>query len=119
MNIPINADAYCTDGICGRTICVIVNPITQQVTHLVVKEKKYPSAERLVSMDWIAKTTPDRIWLRCAQNELAAMESFTETEFVRIEPSENQQLNLVLYRIKISLSVFCSRIISVPLKHAF
>ena len=37
MEIPINADVYCSDGLGGRSSQVIVDPIHKQVTHFVVK----------------------------------------------------------------------------------
>ena len=43
MEIPLNAQVECTDGICGRTESVLVNPVTDKVTHLVVQEDKSPN----------------------------------------------------------------------------
>ncbi len=82
MDIPINADVQCTDASCGRSACVIVNPTTRQVTHLVLEETQFPYEKRLVPIDRVIETTPRLIRLRCASSELAQMESFVETEFV-------------------------------------
>ncbi len=82
MDIPINADIQCTDALCGRSTCVIVNPTTRQVTHLVLAETRFPYEKRLVPIDLVVETTPHLIRLRCASGELAGMESFVETEFV-------------------------------------
>ncbi len=38
MEIPLNAQVECTDGVCGHSACVLINPVTDQVTHLVVQE---------------------------------------------------------------------------------
>ena len=38
MEIPLQAQVECTDGLCGRSVYVLINPVTDQVTHLVVKE---------------------------------------------------------------------------------
>jgi Methyltransferase domain len=40
--IPVNAEVRCTDGTCGHSTCVLINPITNKVTHLVVKEAVSP-----------------------------------------------------------------------------
>jgi hypothetical protein len=40
MDIPVKAVVQCTDGPGGRSTYVVVNPITEQVTHLVVKERQ-------------------------------------------------------------------------------
>ena len=42
MDIPLNAEVFCTDGPCGKSNSVIVNPITDQVTHFVTKENDFP-----------------------------------------------------------------------------
>ena len=55
MDIPINAEVFCSDGLCGHTTCITVNPITQKITHVVVREKQSPHTERLVPEDFILK----------------------------------------------------------------
>lgn len=88
MDIPVNADVYCSDHRCGRSTYIIVNPTIKQVTHLVVKEKGFPHTERLVPIDLVLETSPDRIQLRNTQYQLAEMEPFIETEFIRAEIPE-------------------------------
>ena len=56
MDIPMNAEAYCADGLCGHSAYIIVNPISRQVTHLVVKERTAPHTERLVPVRWVMET---------------------------------------------------------------
>jgi sporulation protein YlmC with PRC-barrel domain len=84
-DIPLNANVECTDGPCGRSVCVIINPVTQQVTHIVVKERGLRHTERLLAVDQIAETTPHLIRLHCTRDELAKMEPFIETRYVRGE----------------------------------
>ncbi len=38
MDIPLQAQVECTDGVCGRSVYVLINPVIDKVTHLVVKE---------------------------------------------------------------------------------
>lgn len=83
MDIPINADVYCTDGACGHSIEIVLNPVTEQVTHLVVKERTPPHTERLVPIEKVTEATPERIQLGCAQEDLATMDPFVKTEFIR------------------------------------
>jgi hypothetical protein len=83
MDIPVNAEVYCSDGLCGHSTYIIVNPVSQQVTHLVVKDKRAPHTERLVSVKLITETTHNLVRLRCSREELDKMESFTETEYIR------------------------------------
>jgi len=83
MDIPVNAEVYCGDGLCGQSTYLIVNPVSQQVTHLVVKEKQATHAERLVPVNLVTETTHDQVRLGCTQDELARMETFIETEYIR------------------------------------
>jgi sporulation protein YlmC with PRC-barrel domain len=82
MDIPVNADVICTDGPCGRSTYVIINPTTWQVTHVVVKEKGFPYVERLVPLDQVAMTDPRFVRLKCTGEGLTAMNQFIEIEFL-------------------------------------
>jgi hypothetical protein len=48
MEIPINAAVSCTDGTYGDTTCVIIDPISEQITHVVVQESHDEYSEHLV-----------------------------------------------------------------------
>jgi sporulation protein YlmC with PRC-barrel domain len=82
MDIPIDAAVQCTDGVGGRSSYVVLNPVTREVTHLVVKESTFPRLERLVPVGMVAETSSDQIHLTCSQQELHGLESFIETEFL-------------------------------------
>src|SRR5665647_3524960 len=86
MDIPLNAQVEYTDGVAwhtaGRCVCVLINPITDQVTHLVVKEDSSPNMEYLVPVDLVAETTVDTIRLHCTKEELEKMDPFIKTTFV-------------------------------------
>jgi sporulation protein YlmC with PRC-barrel domain len=82
MDIPVHAEVQCVDGLAGHSVAVILHPVSQRVTHLVVSEKEFPHTERLVPVDLVIGSTPYQIRLRCTKDELLAMESFIETEFV-------------------------------------
>lgn len=82
MDISLNADVQCTDGLCGCSTTVIVNPITRRVTHVVVADRAWPHIERAVPLDLVEGSLPDLIRLRCTTDELLAREPFIETEYV-------------------------------------
>lgn len=88
MDLPINVDVYCADGHCGVSTYIVLNPTTEKVTHLVVKEKQFPHTEHLVPLDLVSETSPHQIRLRCTQHELTELEMFLETEFIRTEIPE-------------------------------
>jgi sporulation protein YlmC with PRC-barrel domain len=83
MEIPINAEVSCADGVCGETICVIVDPIGEQITHVVVQENRGEYTEHLVPIGQIAAATPRQIRLHCTQAELATLPNFVERQFKR------------------------------------
>jgi len=43
MEIPLNTQVECTDGVCGHSVFALINPLIDQVTHLVVKEDSSPN----------------------------------------------------------------------------
>ena len=85
-HIPLQAKVECVDGACGESITVVVNPTTQSVTHFVVKDKSLPDPnERLVPVDQVEEVSPQMIRLRCTKSELAELESFIETQYIKTE----------------------------------
>ena len=83
MEIPLKAQVECTDGVCGRCVVVLMNPVVGQVTHLVVRMDSLPHTEYIVPVDVVFATTADTIGLRCSKAELEKMEPFVQTEFIR------------------------------------
>ena len=82
MEIPLNAQVECTDGVCGRSVYVLIDPVIDQVTHLVVKEDSSPNKEYIVPVDYVSETIVDTIRLRCSKEDLEKMDPFIKTTFV-------------------------------------
>jgi sporulation protein YlmC with PRC-barrel domain len=82
MDIPLKVKVYCADGPCGQSKEVLLDRNTEEVTHLVVKEKGAPHTELLVPVELITETTPHVIRLRCAKGELAELQPFLKTEVI-------------------------------------
>jgi hypothetical protein len=91
MEIPLNALVECTDGICGRSVYVLINPVIDQVTHLVVREDSSPNTKYIVPVDLVAETTSDTIRLRCTRVELEMMDPFIKTMVIQ-EKVHNRNL---------------------------
>jgi sporulation protein YlmC with PRC-barrel domain len=85
MDIPIDAEVFCTDGFCGRSTRVVLKPETEEVTHLVVREKESPHKEILVPVTAVTATTPDSINLSYTRGKLAQLQTFFETEYVKVD----------------------------------
>jgi sporulation protein YlmC with PRC-barrel domain len=82
IDIPIGAEVTCSDGPCGKIICVILNPLTDRVTHLVVQEKKFLQGEYLVPIEQVLKSSPTSVYLLCKTSDLEGMKPFKETDFI-------------------------------------
>ena len=86
MDIPLNAQVDYTDGVAWHSVghceCVLINPINDQVTHLVVKEDASPNTEYIVPVALVAETTPETIRLHCTREELEKLDPFIKTTFV-------------------------------------
>ncbi|MCL4560135.1 MAG: PRC-barrel domain-containing protein [Chloroflexi bacterium] len=90
MEIPVNAQVECTDGVCGRSVYVLMNPVNDQVTYLIVKEDTSPNTEFMVPVDFVTETKSDMIRIRCSKAELEKMDPFIKTEFIEeIVPVRN------------------------------
>ena len=82
MEIPLNAQIECMDGVCGRSVYVLINPISDKVTHLVVAKNAFPNSEYIVPVDFVTETIAGTIRLRCSKAELEKMDPFIQTTFI-------------------------------------
>ena len=89
MEIPLGADVHCTDmeGPCGCSQYVVLNPVTEQLTHLVVRDRQRSDVARLVPLGLVEKATPKRIWLGCTRSEIRGLRPFIEKEYLRSKVS--------------------------------
>ena len=77
----IDVDATGTDGVCGKVIRIIVDPIARAVTHIVVEPKHRRGQGRLVPLD-LVDTTPGEVRLRCTRAEFEKLDHAEETQFL-------------------------------------
>lgn len=82
MEIPINVDVHCKDGVAGHTAAIVMAPATRQVTHIVVKGKGSLIGEFLVPIEVVDKSTAHTITLVWSLAELAAAARFDQAVFV-------------------------------------
>jgi hypothetical protein len=87
ITLVIGAAAYCSDGFPGELKCLVVDPATRAVTHLVIEPKlEHGTAvglARLVPLDHVDATAGE-IRLRCTEAEFKDLSPAEETlaEFV-------------------------------------
>lgn len=89
MQIPLNAQVECTDGVFGRSVFVLIDPVVGQVTNLVVRGDSSPNTEYIVPVDFVTETIADTIQLNCSKAELEKMDPFIKTKFIEEKLSEN------------------------------
>jgi sporulation protein YlmC with PRC-barrel domain len=81
VQFRIGAEVSCADGICGRMSRVVVDPVAQSVTHLVVEPEHRQGLGRLVPVD-LAAVAAGGIRLDCTIAEFDRLDSAEETQFV-------------------------------------
>ena len=88
MELPIDVEVLCTDGVGGKSSAIVLNPETKEVTHVAVRTKGLLYDEYLVPLSLIAASTPERITLACTLAELAQLPPFERTVFIGLDGSE-------------------------------
>jgi len=83
MDIPLNAKVNCSDGPLGHSVCLVLIPISDTITHVVVGDGSFPETQYLVPIDRILKSTPESIQLNCTLDELSKMPVFNQVEFIQ------------------------------------
>lgn len=89
MDIRLNAHVECLDGRIGRLENIILNPHTERVTYLVVRENDIANTLRLVPENAIKEASPDTISLSISKKKFDRMKNFIHEEYI---PS-----NIMLY----------------------
>lgn len=77
----IGAGVSCADGACGEVIRVVINPVSRELTHLVVEPEGRSGLGRLVPLD-LVDATDGEIRLRCTMAEFERLDAAEETQFV-------------------------------------
>lgn len=82
MDIPLDVKVFCTDGEAGRSTAIVMNPVTNEVTHVVVDGKGALLGEYLVPLDAVEKSSPHQLDLRWALADLAKADRFDKAIFL-------------------------------------
>jgi uncharacterized protein YrrD len=107
MEIAMDAEVHCKDAVCGKTTKIILNPVSDKVSHVVVREHKAPHREVVVPVDRISEGTPELILLDMTSEELSKMDPFIEKEYVPQEMThyEGAYMFALPYKVPEKLSV--------------
>lgn len=83
MDIPIGVNVFCSDGHCGKSSHVLINPVEQTITHLAITaDEGLGDAGRIVPFDKILETTPTSVQLRCCRDDLLKMDAFVKKHYI-------------------------------------
>ena len=77
----IGTKASCSDGAVGTLSRVIIDPVAQAVTHLVVEPEHRRDHGRLVPLD-LVDAAAGEIRLRCTKAEFENLDPAEETQFI-------------------------------------
>ena len=77
----IGSEASCSDGAVGTVSRVIVDPVAEKVTHLVIEPEHGRDPGRLVPLD-LVDGAADGIRLRCSRAEFEKLEPAEENQFI-------------------------------------
>jgi sporulation protein YlmC with PRC-barrel domain len=79
--ITIGSTVTCSDGVAGRVVRVVVDPVARAVTHLVVEPEHRSGLGRLVPLAQV-ETSREGLRLRCTADQLRALPLAEETDFL-------------------------------------
>jgi sporulation protein YlmC with PRC-barrel domain len=81
-DFTIGTEVACRDGACGKLARVVVDPVAQTLTRLVVEPNHRQGMGHLVPVDLVMLTSAG-IQLRCSLAEFEVLEDAQETQFLR------------------------------------
>ena len=81
MDIPIHAAVQCTDGPDGHIDRIIIDPTTQKITHIVVREAGLLSEAVMVPVEEITESTPSTVHINLLRKQLEEMPFFVEKSY--------------------------------------
>ena len=79
--LAIGVKAFCTDGECGQLTQLVVDPVDDRVTHLIVEPPNRVGEGRLVPVD-LADAHADRVDLRCTRSDFDKLEIAEQIRFL-------------------------------------
>ena len=80
MDIPIHAEVSCYDGVVGKSSHIIVDLVTEQVTHFVVKSDQH-GKQFVVPIEKIRDSARTVVLLSCRKEDVYQLPLFDETHF--------------------------------------
>jgi sporulation protein YlmC with PRC-barrel domain len=80
MDIPIHADVVCYDGVVGKSTHIIVDLVSERVSHFVVRSDQHHK-QYVVSIEKIQDSDRTAILLACRKEDVYELPLFDESHF--------------------------------------
>lgn len=81
----MGARVSASDGECGELVRVIVDPVAQALTHLVVAPKHHRGLDKLVRLDLVESADDHEVRLRCTVAEFGELDDAEDVQFLPAE----------------------------------
>jgi uncharacterized protein YrrD len=82
----IGGHVEAADGRCGHLTRVIVDPVAESLTHLVVEPPHHKELARLVPVDLVVSIEDEPIRLRCTKEQFEQLDSAEDVTFLADSP---------------------------------
>jgi uncharacterized protein YrrD len=69
----------------GRIDRVVMDPRTQEVSHLIVRKGMIFTEDKVLPREWVASTTEDTVTLRAGADDLKSLPNFKDEHYVRVD----------------------------------
>lgn len=77
MEIPLNALVECTDGAYGRSVYVLINPVIDKVTHLVMREGHlWGKKDVMIPLSAMGDTREGTVFLKLDKHQIETLPTF-------------------------------------------
>ncbi|MBN1264351.1 MAG: hypothetical protein JXA25_02580 [Anaerolineales bacterium] len=83
MNIAIDARIVCETGVCGSVSCVIINPVNNELTHVVVDDAVYPYTRYVIPTSLLEETESNVLRMKGTKKDFSKLEHFIEHRFIK------------------------------------
>ncbi len=88
FSLPTHASVRCPDGVVGASSGIVVNPVNNTITYVVVEDASAETLlERLVPIDLVIDSTPTDITLSISRAAFRELEPFVQTYYIANQPS--------------------------------
>jgi sporulation protein YlmC with PRC-barrel domain len=85
LDIPIDAKVYCSGTICGQITHIVLNPVTDKVTDVVIRDHEIPQIEYLIPVELITQSSSDAVQLNISKDRIRSFPVFERTDFIKVK----------------------------------